>query len=84
MPTAPRERHIDPKGTHMMAVTVSERFEIVIPEDIREALAIRPGQRIEFLMHEGRAVLVPLPSIGSLRGFLEDIDTRVPREGDRT
>lgn len=68
----------------MTAVTVSERFEVVIPEDIREALAIRPGQRIEFLMHEGRALLVPLPSIGSLRGFLEDIDTRVLREGDRT
>lgn len=67
----------------MTTVTVSEKFQIVIPKDVRESLGIQPGQKIEVLVFEGRAEFIPVRDIRSMRGFLKGIDTAVTREKDR-
>ena len=68
----------------MNAVTVSEKFQIAIPEVMREQLHLVVGQQMQVIAYDNRIELIPLSTPASLRGFLEGIDTSVPREADRT
>ncbi len=67
----------------MTVVTISSRFQVVIPKDVRERLDLKPGQQVDAIPYRGRVELIPLEPIESMRGFLRGIDTKVPREGDR-
>ncbi len=67
----------------METVTISPKFQVVIPKGIRERLNLRPGQKIQAIVYEDRIELVPVRPIQQMRGFLKGIDTTVPREGDR-
>jgi AbrB family looped-hinge helix DNA binding protein len=67
----------------METVKVSPKFQVVIPRKIRESLRIRPGQRIQVLVYEGRVEFIPLRRIKEMRGFLRGIDTTVERDQDR-
>ncbi len=67
----------------MQAVTVSSKFQVVIPQAVREQLGIAAGQKLQVLIYEHRIELLPLESPRALRGFLTGIATDVPREGDR-
>jgi AbrB family looped-hinge helix DNA binding protein len=68
----------------MTTVTVSPKFQVVIPKEVREALGIKVGERLDAIPYHGHIALVPVRSIRSARGFLKGIDTDVPREPDRT
>lgn len=67
----------------MTTVTVSESYQVVIPSDVREAIGIHPGQRIQVLVYGDREELIPMRDIKEARGFLQEIDTSVPRDKDR-
>jgi AbrB family looped-hinge helix DNA binding protein len=67
----------------MLTVTVSPKFQVVIPKKIRDALRLRPGQKMRVIEYEGRIELIPDRDISELRGFLKGIDTRLEREEDR-
>ena len=67
----------------MKAVTVSPKFQVVIPRDVRKSMDIQPGTKVQVLQYENRIELIPLRSPKSLRGFLRGIDTDVHRERDR-
>jgi len=64
-------------------VRVSPKFQVVIPKEVREAMGLRPGQRLVVFRHENRIELVPVEPMRRLRGFARGIDTSVPRDGDR-
>lgn len=67
----------------MATVTISPKFQVVIPKAIREQLRLSPGQKIEAIVFDGRIELIPIRPIQELRGFVKGIDTSVEREDDR-
>jgi AbrB family looped-hinge helix DNA binding protein len=67
----------------MQTVTVSPKYQVVIPKNIRDALKLRPGQKMRVMEYDGRIELIPDRDISELRGFLKGIDTRIEREKDR-
>lgn len=67
----------------METVTISPKFQVVIPKDIRQRLKLAPGQKVQAIVYENRIELIPLRPIRKMRGFLKGVDTDVPREDDR-
>ena len=67
----------------MDTVTVSPKFQVVIPRAVRNSLSIQPGQKIQVIRYGERIELIPLRPIEETRGFLRGIDTTVEREPDR-
>jgi AbrB family looped-hinge helix DNA binding protein len=68
----------------MDTVTISPKFQVVIPKDIRLRLKLRAGQKVQAIAYDDRIELVPIRPARQLKGFLKGIDTSVPRESDRT
>ncbi len=67
----------------MAVVKVSPKYQVVIPQKIREALGIRPGQKVQALQYMDRIEFIPVRSLRRMRGFLQGLDTAVEREDDR-
>ncbi len=67
----------------MSTVTISPKYQVVIPKAIREELGLEPGQRVEAIAYEGRIELIPVRPARTMRGFVKGIDTNVERDADR-
>ncbi len=67
----------------MTAVTVSPKFQVVIPKEIRESMGIVSGQKVQIMTYQNRIELIPLKPMKELRGALKGIDTTVERDSDR-
>lgn len=67
----------------MATVTVSSKYQIVIPQEIREALDIKPGQKLTFLRDGPSVRLIRVPKIDDMKGMFPGLDTDVPRDDDR-
>lgn len=67
----------------MTAVTVSPKFQVVIPKEIRESMGIASGQKIQMLTFRNRIELIPIRPIKEMKGFLKGINTNIKREKDR-
>ena len=67
----------------MQTVTVSPKFQVVIPRAVRDSMQLRPGQKMQVIEYDGRIEMIPERDITELRGFLKGINTEVKREEDR-
>ncbi len=67
----------------MTTVTISPKFQVVIPKAIRQKLALKPGQKVQAIAYAGRIELIPMQPMKKMRGFLKGINTGVSRERDR-
>lgn len=67
----------------METVTISSKFQIVIPRAIRESLGLQPGQKFQAIQYGNRIELILVKPIKEMRGFLKGIDTKIERESDR-
>ena len=68
----------------METVTVSPKYQVVIPSAIRKSLGVKPGQRIRVILYDNRIELIPVRPAHEMRGFLKGIDTTIERVADRT
>lgn len=68
---------------NMETVTISPKFQVVIPRAIREELKLKPGQRVTAIRIGDRIELVPWRPMRTMRGFARGISTDVPRDDDR-
>jgi len=66
-----------------MTVTVSSKYQIVIPPEIRKEFNIRPGERLQVIPYDNRIVFIPMKNIRDMRGFLKCMDTTIERDIDR-
>jgi AbrB family looped-hinge helix DNA binding protein len=64
----------------MEAVTITSKFQVVIPRNIRERYNLKPGYKVVFIPFEDTLRLVFAPPIEQARGMFPGIDTTVERE----
>jgi len=67
----------------MTTVTVSPKFQVVIPKEVRESMGIFSGQKIQVLTYQNRIELIPIKPMKKMKGLLKGIDTEVSRDKDR-
>ncbi|MCF6312695.1 MAG: AbrB/MazE/SpoVT family DNA-binding domain-containing protein [Verrucomicrobiales bacterium] len=67
----------------MSAVTISPKYQVVIPKAVRERYSLTPGDKMEIIELEGRIELVPVRPATDLKGFLKGLKNTFEREGDR-
>lgn len=68
----------------MESVTVSPKYQVVIPKSVREALRLKPGRKMQVILVGGRIELIPVRKISEMRGFLRGMRTELDREVDRS
>ena len=67
----------------MTTVTLSPKYQIVIPKEIRDSISLAPGQKFQMFRFGNRIEIIPLMDIKDARGALKGIDTTIDRTGDR-
>jgi AbrB family looped-hinge helix DNA binding protein len=64
----------------MEAVTVSQKYQVVIPLEARRLLQVKPGQKMRVLVYDNQVVFITVRPIKQARGSLKGINTDIPRD----
>ena len=64
----------------MEAVTISSKYQVVIPREVRKQFNLKPGQKLMFIPYNGTLRVVVVPPIKRARGMLKGINTDNIRE----
>ncbi len=64
----------------MEAVTISSKFQVVIPREVREKFNLKPGQKLAFIPYQGTLRVVIVPPIEEARGMLKGLNIEGIRE----
>jgi len=71
------------KDRYMSTVTLSPKYQVVIPQRVRERMRLKPGERFHVISYDGRVELVPVRKMREMRGFLRGLTSDIPRDEDR-
>ena len=66
----------------MDAVTLSPKYQVVIPKRVREKMGLQPGEKFQVIGFDDSIELIPLRPMREMRGFLKGLDPRFEREKD--
>jgi AbrB family looped-hinge helix DNA binding protein len=64
----------------MVAVTVSPKYQVVIPRAVRERMNIKLGEKLQVICFDYRIELLPVRPIQELKGFLDGYDSSIERD----
>jgi AbrB family looped-hinge helix DNA binding protein len=67
----------------MQTITISPKFQVVIPQRVRESMGLRSGEKAHVISFRNRIEIIPLRDVKKLRGYLSGIDTSFDRDADR-
>lgn len=67
----------------METVTLSPKFQVVIPRAVRESLHLTAGEKLRVLQYADRVEFIPVRPVQQMRGFLRGMDTTIERDDDR-
>lgn len=65
-------RYGQSKRINMNTTTVSSKFQIVIPREIRNSMKIKAGQKLQLIQFDDRIEIMPIKEISSMRGFIKN------------
>jgi AbrB family looped-hinge helix DNA binding protein len=72
------------RDRYMHTITVSPKFQIAIPKEVREQLHIKAGTKVTVFSYQNRIEFIPIQPMRAMRGFVKKkFDTTVHREKDR-
>lgn len=61
------------------SITISPKFQIAIPKQVREQLNIQAGDRFQVMVYDRRIELIPIETLKGLKGMVAGIQTKVKR-----
>ena len=64
----------------MATVTVSPKYQVVIPSEVRERIKLRPGQKLAVVEKDGIVHLIPVRSLKDLKGFVQGVSSENLRD----
>ena len=67
----------------MTTVTVSPKFQVVIPLEVRRNFPLYPGEKLQVVLYDNRIELIPIPKLKEMRGILKGANPTIERESDR-
>lgn len=67
----------------MQTVTLSPKFQLVVPLAVRESLKLVPGAKMQVVQFDNRVEFIPVQPASALRGTLRGIDTTIARDAER-
>ena len=67
----------------MNTVTVSPKFQVVIPLEVRQRMKLQPGAKLVVVEFNGGLRLMPLQAPAALRGIARGVSPQIQRDADR-
>jgi len=67
----------------MNTVTVSSKYQVVIPKEIRDKVGLKSGTVLEVITYGNRIEFIPIQPMKNLKGIFKGMDTDIEREDDR-
>jgi AbrB family looped-hinge helix DNA binding protein len=64
----------------MSTATLSAKFQISVPKEVRDALGLVPGQKLAFINTGSGMRLIPQPAVADLIGIARGVSTRDLRD----
>jgi AbrB family looped-hinge helix DNA binding protein len=66
----------------MNTATISSKYQLVIPKEIRDIMKFIPGQKVKFITYNNYLEIIPLVDLRNLVGICEGMDTNIEREDE--